>query len=163
MKMTQSEFLEYAKQFNNVQYSEEKADKIVNILINEFGFRIENVKQAKFRIISEEHNNKSLHKEFVPNYEGILIKVDYEAGKAIKVCVAQLMGKGEFYYDIEDYDTTNKFKTNKEAKEAIEKIRKLARSYDHYTQYIDNYNQMKATERNNEEIERKIDDLLSKF
>ena len=47
-------------------------------------------------------------------------------------------------------------------KSTAEKIKKLAMNYDQYTQYIDDYNQMKSAERTNEKIIADIQELTGK-
>lgn len=163
MKMTQAEFLEYAKQFNDEDYTDEKLQKIIKILVQNFGFIPNSKLHMKQLYDKEGMNRSSIHQSPIAYYAGFYKKVDYEKGKVLTVFIDRTIGQGWFYYEIKDYDTNGKFTTNKEAEEAIKKIKELYYNYDRHTEYIENYNQMKVAERRNELMLKEIDELISKF
>ena len=48
-------------------------------------------------------------------------------------------------------------------RDELNKLVNICRSYDPFTQYIENYNQMKSAEAHNEEVNKKFEEIMKKY
>lgn len=129
----------YWKTYNFKTFTDDNGNKTYYINDNEVTAEEGNAEYLRIRRDNAEYQKTEDCKQYI-KYQW---KLYYRSGK--KRAGLTLHEADTFKQTVEEYDISYE-----------ELIARLEKSYDHYTQYIDNYKQMEQAEEHNRRIEKEI-------